>query len=922
VPRTFVAQLQIEDFVAYRVLEFRETHELGQPPELRVLCLFDQYVDPEDVVGKPATLAYGYDGGTTRSFVGVLDSVTIYGTSHLGTDGRTYQYAFSIVSPLTIIGRDQTSRIFQDMDVKAIVSKVLDDHGVTSDRYEWHLTGTYPKREYCVQYQESALAFIQRLLEQEGIYYAWEASDGGPKLVFADDSTAAKNAEGDAGAVSLPLRSRTALHGDDDAIFAIEERRRVTSGKFVLRDFNFEKPLLDLTSTAAGNEHADLEVYDYPGGYFEAADGKRLAQTRLEAEAWTSDVLEIDAECTGISLARKMKIDGSPHNDGEYFVTAVTHDFVDGSAANEEHGAAQASKYLVRATLVPGATKYRPPVVTPVPVIDGPQTAAIVCPAGSKPEEIHTDKWGRAKVKFHWDLDPEMDDKASCWMRVSQLQTSGSMILPRVDWEVIIEFLEGNPDRPIVTGRLYNGTYMPPYALPEGKTRTAIKTASTPGGDGSNEIRMEDKSGSEELMMHSQYDTNITVANNKTKNVGNNETSNIGVDSSLEVGSNQTIKITKGHQIGIGADQTVSVGANRTVAVNAVAGINVSGDSTTSVGGNQMEMVGNPLEALLALAAEKAAEFLAAKAGEALQKIDGAVQSKVDQALGPIKDVTDKAGALGNGMKAVAGGDLGAAGGLLAGASSLPTAAGLAGALGGGGKGDGAGGPSAGQISAEAMLGAAAGNAIQTGVSKAKGALGKALGLDADGGGGESDANKEGLKGDVDGVDETDRAKGPGHTLYKVGGGHTEQVATAKITAALNGIITNVAGNMTQNVGAANVELVLKDRAEAVAGNKDEKAIGLVVVAKGDESEHVGGSRTAMVGGAVLQKIAGNRTVEAGANATFIGAFHKIDASSSITFKCGGSTVTIDGGGVTIQSDLITLMGPKVQLAKGTAEGG
>ena len=428
-----------------------------------------------------------------------------------------------------------------------------------------------------------------------------------------------------------------------------------------------------MTSTAQASAHTDFEVYDYPGGYLEPADGKRIAQLRLDAEQAAVETLSMDVDCTRVSVGCKLTVADTSSSDGDWVVTRAVHE--------HEWDESGAPRYVCHAELLPAKTKFRPARVTPRPVIEGPQTASVVCPAGSLFEEIHTDEHGQCKVKFHWDLGPAADDKATAWMRVSQLQTSGSMMLPRLGWEVIVEFLEGDPDRPIVTGRLYNGFFMPPYALPEGKTRTAIKTASTPGGGGSNEIRMEDKSGSEEIMMHSQKDTNISVANNKTKNVGNNETLTIGASSTTSVGANQTVKITKGSKNEIKSDQTVVVGGARTLEVNAVGAWNVTGSSTTTVGATQFEQIGNPLEALIALAVAKAAEIAAAKAKDAVAAVQGAVQGKIDQALGPVNDLVAKAGALGSGLQALGNGDLSALGGVVGGATGLPGVAAMGAAM-------------------------------------------------------------------------------------------------------------------------------------------------------------------------------------------------------------------------------------------------
>ncbi len=931
--RNVSASFNLGGKAAVTVLSFTEQHVLGVPCEATVSFLFSDSQKLDDLVGQQAVLEYMVDeDAQPRVFGGIVESISVEGSSQAGFQGRTFQYEARVVSLARLLDRSRQTRIFQALDVKGIVAQMLTNNGIASDKQEWKLSGSYPVRDYCVQYQESDLAFVSRLLEQEGIYFGSRFDpQKGELLFFADDSTAALPIDGDE---KLPFRRRSGVHVEGDHVHDAGERQRVVSDKFTLRDFNFETPQVDLTCQAVDGA-GSLEVYDYPGGYGLKADGSRLATARLEAELATRHTMTVEAECTRISVGRSFDLEGTGalEVDGKWFVVSVVHEFDHGDG---EHPAT----YVVRAEVVPSAVKYRPPRVTPKPVIEGPQTAKIVGPAGTAVEGIHTDEHGRVKVKFAWDLADAEDDKATFWMRTSQLQTSGSMILPRWDWEVIVEFLEGDPDRPIVSGRAYNGQYMPPYELPAGKTRTAFKTVSTPGGGGANEIRFEDKSGSEEIMIHSQFDTNITVANDKTKDVGNSETQNVKVNSTMSVGANQTVKITKGSESSVGSNQSVTVGGNRSVGVNAVTTQNIAGKSTNSVGGNQMEMIGNPLEAILALAVERAAEVATAKANEALKHVEKAVQGKLDQAMGPIKTMTDQAKALGDNMNKVAGGNLGAVGGLLAGATALPTAAVLAASLSGGGgeaskngeasksaepaKGGGAAGgvPAATTESAQAMLHAAAGSAIQKGIAAGKGALSEALGLDAAGGGGASMANAGGPKGDVKGVDVTDRTKGPGHSTSKVAKTFKETVATAQITAAVNGVITNIAKDATRSVGAAQVKMAYGDVQEAVAANKSETALGLVVVTKGSETEAVKGARTGMVGGAILDLVNGNRAISAGAAATYIGAFHKIEAQSSITFKCGGSSIVIDGSGITMKSMAIMFLGAKQAHTKAVGEGG
>src|SRR5690606_25607507 len=328
-------------------------------------------------------------------------------------------------------------------------------------------------------------------------------------------------------------------------------------------------------------------------------------------------------------------------------------------------------------------------------------------------------------------------------------------------------------------------------------------------------------------------------------------------------------------------------------------------------------------------------EFLEAKAGEAIAAVQAHVQGAVDQALGPINALTSQAEALGNNMQAIQNGDLSAVGGLVGDASGIPGAGDFARSLGGGGPSGPAGGPLADVVAGGNMIQSAANNAVQAagsaatsaanqaigaGVGAAHQALASALGVDAIGGGGSSMENAAGPEGDVSGQDETDRTKGPGHSIGKIAGNFDESVGGMKIQGVLNGMDTNVGGSMTQNAGAAHVEVIIGNRAESAEGSKSEKALGLVVLSKGGESETVKGSRTTMVGGAIIDKLKGSHEVAAGAPATFIAAFHSLQAKGKITLKCGASELVIDGGGITITSPMVTMMGGKIHLPKDVSE--
>jgi type VI secretion system secreted protein VgrG len=907
--KSFHIACAIGDAVPIKVASLRLEQKLGMPSEAVVELVFAEYQDLDALLGQPAHIAFGRLE-PEQIFDGIVELAEVAATADDHDDDRGMVYRLHIVPMLAPMAQTRDCRIFQDKDVKEIVTEVLESYGVDAEHQKWHLLGSYPKRDYCVQYEESALAFVSRLLEEEGIYY-W--SDAGDVVVFDDDSTASDAVPGDPVVI---FRHGGGMERADDAIAVITERHRTRNGKVVLRDYNFETPSVDMTATAEGDKDTDLELYDHPGFYAEPADGKRLAQVRLEA--FTSEIatLELSGGVPRITAGKWFELHDSPNLDGEYFITGAVHTF--------EHDI-----YRVTATVIPKEVKFRNRQRIPRPIIEGPQTATIVAPEGSPAEEIHTDEHGRCKVLFHWDRYGKRDDTATFWMRVAQPQTSGSMVLPRVGWEVIVEFLGGNPDRPIITGRVYNGRYMPPYALPEGKSRTSIQTSVSPGGGGTNEIRFEDKAGSEEIMVHAHKDTTLATANNKTKSTAVNETKNVKVDAKLTVGADQTVKVTNGYLNTVDGAQTQTIGGSRKVEVNAVYGLTSKGASSTSVGGGQFEMDGNPIQALLSLAVKAATEAAQAAAAKQLQKLDAAVQSKVDQVMGPINELQGQVRAVGDGMNAVSNGDLGAAAGTFGAAAGLPMPGAFGSSLtppaggggadngGGGDGGGGDGGAGGGGFSQTVGLDSLVSGAIASAGSK----LGEALGAGGGGGGGSSAANVAGPEGAVDGNAAADSATGPGHAVNVCSATHTEKVSSIKASIAAAGIHTTVKAARKQDVGAARVELVAGTRAESCLASKTEKAVGLVVLSKGPEQETVGGSRTTMVGGAILEKVGGSVVLSATGMVTLAGSFCKFDAKTAIVFECGGSSVVIDGSGVTIKSAAVTVTAPKVTFKGSVAQG-
>jgi|GEM_PF-1623817 len=901
-----------------QVVSLYHVQQLSEPQAIHVRFAAASYVAPHDVLGKSATLYVNVSGQPVHQTTGIITSISVVGTPALeGTNRIAPTYDLVIESVLAPLRGSVDSRIFQEKKTQDIVTAVLESYSIPASYLDFRCRQEPAVHRFAVRYQEDALSFSSRLLENDGTYFFEAVSDGEQKLVFDDTSTAATERLSE----PLPLRAGASLDTDEPCVYSIERRLSIRPGQVALASYSFKKALR-LEATAARDEHTELEHYSFSEPFYEDARGKALAGLRLEELAWEKETYSVVTDCLAIGPGDQLKIQESALDDPKaYFVIGRTLKQVHDARGRESSAAETLAVTLL---CIPLEVPYRPLRRHPKPVIDGPQTATVVAPPGTEPEGVCTDPHGRVKVKFHWDRYQKNDDSACCFLRVGQLQTSGSVILPRVDWEVLVDFVEGDPDRPLVAGRLCNSQFMPPYALPEGKTRTSLQTSSSPGGGGRNEVRFEDAAGSEEVMINSQYNTVIAVANDRKKNITKNETIMVKNNATLEVGSNQTIKVTNGSETTIGSDQSVKVSGNRTLEVNAVSGLTVAGNAETKVGGNWMAMIGSPLDALIALGTAKAAELAAAQADKAFAAVSGALQGGLDQITAPLQGLTDQVDAMQGDLALVADGQMSATAGVLGGAVALPTASDVMRSF--------AQGPamantadgtekSSGQIALHSMISDLATGKLQEAQAAMKEAYGQATGQSGEAIAGQAEANQGGPAGDLSGFSEADKAKGSGYAQYEITGTYTEKVGGMRLVAALQAVNRNIQGSMTDQVGAATIEVIAGSRAESVEGASSETEPAMVIVTKGDEVETVHGAKQFTVGGAVIEQVGGNYTIEAGAPLTLIGAMHNMKAKSKITLKCGASSVIVDGSGITIEAPIVNLTASGVTATKAVSDG-
>jgi type VI secretion system secreted protein VgrG len=403
----------------------------------------------------------------------------------------------------------------------------------------FELQHPYEPRNYCVQYQETDFAFISRLMEEEGIFYFFEHEADKHTLVMANDPTEFKPS-----AFHPDITYKTII-GETEHKEVITEwttAQEVRPGRVAINDFNFEQPLLDLTAEVSGKDERRLELYDYPGEYNRRETGERLVGIRMQEQETPLTVINGSSICRGFTPGYRFNLRDHYRRDfnKSYVITSVYHASDQGTNYRSSRvEAAEAFDYVNHFQCIPYPSPYRPARTTPAPLMQGTQTAMVVGPPG---EEIYTDKYGRVKVQFHWDREGKYDEKSSCWIRVAQEWAGkqwGAMFIPRIGQEVIVDFLEGDPDQPIIVGRVYNGSSMPPYTLPDEKTKSTIKTYSSKGGGGFNEIRFEDKKGSEQVFIHAEKNEDLRIKNDRYETIGHDSHLIVSGDQFEQVGVNQ-----------------------------------------------------------------------------------------------------------------------------------------------------------------------------------------------------------------------------------------------------------------------------------------------------------------------------------------------------------------------------------------------
>lgn len=533
-------------------------------------------------IGKQAMVECLLDGDHQRYFHGMVVDARYVG----GDPADGHFYRLMLAPQAQFHEQGSNFRIFQNKTVIAIIEDVL---GTCKIPYKVVASGGKRNLPYCVQYGESDFAFVCRLLEEEGLYYFYAHEASAHRMIICDRPSSHRD---------LPI-GKLRYNPLSDSLAMVDSRARPTGGsgawvqswhehassgaeaKVTLRDYDFKKPGTPREAQqedSKAHEEDAIEVYRWPGRYYKESDGKALSNVLLESRRAQRLRYEGTSRSGAIQPGYLVTLDRHPNArfNRKYLVSAVRSQF----SSEQYRSGSRSGETQVSFTAIPDDVQFRAPIVTPRPVAKGPETAVVTGPKG---EEIHVDEFGRIKVQFHWDRTGQRDDKSSCWLRVSQTGGLGNIIIPRIGHEVLVDFINGNPDRPIVVGRVFNAAHMPVYPLPTHKTRAVWRTKTykkdmglaqagaeplDTGRPGANEIRFEDATGEEEMFVHAEKDMNTRIRHNETHHVGRNVQIWVGKSRTEEVGEHETILIKQNRKEEVRGTETIKIVKDRNTTID------------------------------------------------------------------------------------------------------------------------------------------------------------------------------------------------------------------------------------------------------------------------------------------------------------------------------------------------------------------
>jgi type VI secretion system secreted protein VgrG len=615
----------------------------------------DDAIPFDGIVGKNVTLHLEIADGE-RTWNGFISRF-----SQGARDDRFSTYHAEMVPWLWFLTRTADCRIFQNLTVPDIVQKIFKDLGFQD--YKLQLYSSYRKRDYCVQYRETDFNFVSRLMEEEGIYYFFQDENGKHTMVLADDAAAHQMCPGQ------PKARCEQVSGGwhpDDVITELRVEQEFRPSAWAHTDYNFETPSTNLMVTV--QEQPKYEIYDYPGIYPKRSDGDKLAKMRLQETVALKSRVAGQSTCRNFNTGYLVEITDHYRKDinQKWLLTAVYHQATMGGSY-ETGTASEGLHYTNTFECIPSSVPFRPPRMTPKPHVQGCQTAVVVGPGG---EEIYTDKYGRVKVQFFWDREGKRNESSSCWMRVSYPwagKSWGGIHIPRIGQEVIVDFVEGDPDEPIIVGRVYNAEETPPWGLPGKAVISGFKSDSTKGGGGYNEFSMDDTKGNELINVHAQFDQQKKVEHDERVDVGRDRTEHVGRDEQITIDHDRTEKVGHDEKILIQHDKTevvnhdraLQVDHDKTELVHHNKSIQIDGDHSEKVSGSMAITVGRTLtESVLINYAESVGGAMELTVGGALAITAGGLMAET---VGGVKTEAiggDKTQAIGGNKSVTIGKDL------------------------------------------------------------------------------------------------------------------------------------------------------------------------------------------------------------------------------------------------------------------------
>lgn len=828
------------------------TERLGEPSRHELDLFSPEPVEATAVLGRPCALRLANDLGE-RWIPGVVTRFTRVATAQ-AAPSRRYRAVVEPAWSLVRLGRKV--RVYQHVTVPDLVKQVLAEAGFPAERIDLQLGGSHAGREYVVQWMEDDLTFIRRLCEEEGLYFREAVTADGERFLLEDTSSAAAPFDGIVEMTDGSGLTRPGLTAWAPRL--VTERR---AGKVTLRDHNPARPAAQLSSSASAGAgiETETEVYLAPGRFRSPAEGDARAKALLESLRADARRLSFETNAFGLAPGHVVTLEhggdyaGVPHVEGEHFVTSVSIRWEEGSS---DHG--------VTVETIPKSVPFRLPRRTPRPRIEGVQAAVVTGPPGS---EIHPDDAGRVFVRFFWDRLGPTDHRSSLPVRVMQPNLPGSMVIPRVGWEVAVAFEDGDPDRPYVLGRVYNAKSPPPVALPANKTMTVLRSFSSPGGGTHNTIAFDDAAGRQHVSIHAGFGKSTDVGNNMMVQTAKVEEQAIGASQTVSVGAKDALTVREALIAEVGS-QTATVGGTQDIYVKGDFSVSVGSESVV-VGGALLEKVGDPVTGALNLGVN-AALAGAGALGQGLGRVGQIATTVATTAAGVGWGMVQAASAPGAGPNAAR--DAGVLGLIGAAAGHVPGGSALFSSIAGGGRALPWQAPPQGSGGAETGGGA---------------------------GGAASDASAA-------------HGPGPGHRNEIIQGPYSEMIGGALVVTTPGNIAWQTTGACWITVGGGHATKAVSVGAQ-VLGASEETLGSLHINATTSVGREVKGPVTTNVGGSLKVKASGSYSMKAGSKITVqAGGAMKCDGGV-VAFVVGSSVVAASSGGVLVKAGTIKINGATKQ---------